>query len=142
MPRISALTLCSLIVLSVGCGRSGSTPEEALAGSEARSVSTLEAALIGQWYSEDIDQRRFYSDDGNWSILTSDKLFKYTWEEKSQNLLERTLILEIDSDASISGSSVSKLQFSEDFTSFVLTGEVLGKQITSTFSYVDSKQEP
>ena len=142
MPRISALTLCSLIVLSVGCGRSGSTPEEALAGSEARSVSTLEAALIGQWYSEDNDQRRFYSDDGNWSILTSDKLFKYTWEEKSQNLLERTLILEIDSDASISGSSVSKLQFSEDFTSFVLTGEVLGKQITSTFSYVDSKQEP
>ncbi len=142
MPRISALTLCSLIVLSVGCGRSSSTPEEALAGSEARSVSTLEAALIGQWYSEDNDQRRFYSDNGNWSILTSDKLFKYTWEEKSQNLLERTLILEIESDASISGPSVSKLQFSEDFTSFVLTGEVLGKQITSTFSYVDSKQEP
>ncbi|MDB4864590.1 hypothetical protein OAI33_14985 [Pirellulaceae bacterium] len=132
--RFVVLVLFSLIVLSAGCGETQSEPK-----SEARSVSTPEEALIGQWSSPvdtDQERREFISSDGTFLILLGDgSLLKFRWKVKTQNLKERTLILELESDA-YSGVVTRNIKFSEDY-------KTMGDPSKDSKSiYVDSKEKP
>ena len=132
--RFVGLVLFSLIVLSAGCGETQSEPK-----SEARSVSTPEEALIGQWSSTvgpGQERREFISSDGTFLILSEEgSLMKSRWKVRTQNLKERTLILELESDE-YSGVVTRNIKFSEDYKTM---GDP-NKDSKST--YVDSKEKP
>jgi len=145
--RFLALSLCSLIVLSVGC-------------SEARSVSTFEEAMVGQWSTPPAgiipSRLDFISSDGTgYTIWNDGSYVQYEWKvwksraprhypnhppDFETTVYARHLLPDIVRGDDEGWSLFAVFSFSGDCMTRVLHGD--GGSTYEISNYVDSQEKP